>query len=212
MSPTALPARRVPEPGRLRPRGFVLVVTGPSGVGKGTLVAALMRARPDCRFSVSATTRPMRRGERNGREYVFLARADFLARRREGEFLEWAVVHDHLYGTPNREVDKRLAAGHVAVLDIDVQGGASVRRRRKDAISVFVAPPSVKELERRLRHRATDSDAVIRTRLRNARIEIPQYVHYDYLVVNDRLEDAIRALIEIHDVERRRVARLAPRR
>lgn len=204
--------KAVAAPGSLRAGGFLFVISGPSGAGKGTLIAALMKARPGCRFSVSATTRPPRRGERNGREYWFLSREEFVARRRKGFFLEWAHVHDHLYGTPVSEVEQKTRAGHVVVLDIDVQGGASVRRKRPEAVSVFVAPPSVAELRRRLLHRATDSAAVIRTRLRNARVEIPQYVHYDYLVVNDRLEDASRALIEIHDAERRRVCRLAASR
>ncbi len=197
------------SPGRLKAGGFVLVVSGPSGVGKGTLVAALMKARPNCRFSVSATTRPPRRGERHGREYWFLSRAEFEKRRRAGWFLESAKVHDNYYGTPVPEVEKKTRSGHVVVLDIDVQGGASVRRALPEAVSVFVAPPSVAELRRRLLGRATDSAAVIRTRLRNARIEIPEYVHYDYLVVNDRLPDAIAQLIAIHDVERLRVAHLA---
>jgi len=201
-------ARGSLSPGRLRPGGFLLVVSGPSGVGKGTLVRGLMKARPGCRFSVSATTRPPRPGERNGREYWFQTHAEFVARRRRGWFLEWARVHDHLYGTPMSEVERKTRAGHVVVLDVDVQGGASVRRRRRDAVSVFVAPPTLQELERRLVHRRTDSAEVIRTRLRNARLEIPQYVHYDYLVINDRLPEAIRQLVEIHDVERRRVQRL----
>jgi guanylate kinase len=179
-------------------------------VGKGTLVRALMKARPNCRFSVSATTRPPRPGEKNGREYWFQSREQFRANLRRSYFLEWATVHDNLYGTPNHEVDEKIAAGHVVVLDVDVQGGASVRRRRKDAVSVFVAPPSLRELRRRLVERRTDAPDVIRTRLRNARAEIPQYVHYDYLVVNDQLPEAVRQLIEILDVERRRVSRLAP--
>ncbi|HTR96619.1 MAG TPA: guanylate kinase [Candidatus Acidoferrales bacterium] len=202
-------ARGSLSPGKLRPSGFLLVVSGPSGVGKGTLVRGLLKARPGCRFSVSATTRPPRPGERNGREYWFQSREEFVANRRRGWFLEWARVHDHLYGTPIREVEKQTDAGRVIVLDVDVQGGASVRRRRPDAVSVFVAPPSLAELKRRLVGRRTESTDVIRTRLRNARREIPQYVHYDYLVVNDRLPEAIRQLVEIHDVERRRVQRLS---
>lgn len=207
MSPKA--AGKLPEPGRLKPGGFLFVVSGPSGVGKGTLVAELMKQRKHCRFSVSATTRPPRKGEKNGREYWFFDKADFRAKAKQKFFLEWATVHGNLYGTPVHEVEGKVKKGHVVVLDVDVQGGASIRKRRPDAISVFIAPPSLAELKRRLVKRATDSPEVIATRLRNARIEIPQYVHYDYLIVNDDLAEATRQLLEIHDVERRRVERMA---
>lgn len=202
-------ARKLPEPGRLKPGGFLFVVSGPSGVGKGTLVAELMKQRTHCRFSVSATTRAPRTGEKHGREYYFFDRADFRTKLKQKYFLESATVHGNLYGTPVHEVENKLKQGHVVVLDVDVQGGASIRRRRPDAVSVFIAPPSLAELKRRLVRRATDRPDVIATRLRNARLEIPQYVHYDYVVVNDDLAEATRQLIEIHDVERRRTFRLS---
>jgi len=203
-SPSVMPAAY--EPG-----GFVLVISGPSGAGKGTLIQGLMQARPNCRFSVSATTRPLRGAEQDGREYWFLSEQDFVARREAGAFLESATVHDHLYGTLHSELDEKTGAGHVVVLDIDVQGGAQVRERRPDAVTVFVTPPSLAELRRRLENRQTEKREDIELRLQNALREIPEYVHYQYLVVNDRLEDAIRELVEIHDVERRRVSRLSPR-
>ena len=198
-------------PAAYEPGGFVLVISGPSGAGKGTLVKALMAARPDCRFSVSATTRPRREGEEHGREYWFLDDAEFAARREAGAFVEWARVHQHVYGTLHAELDAKTGAGHVVVLDIDVQGGASLRERRPDAVTVFVMPPSLEVLRRRLEGRGTESAEAVAVRLGNALREIPEYVHYQYLVVNDRLEDAVRELIEIHDVERRRVSRLVPR-
>ena len=120
-------------------------------------------------------------------------------------------MHGKLYGTPVHEVDARIAEGKVVVLDIDVQGGASVRRARPDAVSAFIYPPSLADLQARLRKRATDRDDVIATRLTNAPGEMAQYVHYDYLVVNDDLERAASQLLAIHDAERARVARLAPR-
>jgi len=209
VAPSTGPAARIP--GGWEPGGFVLVISGPSGAGKGTLVERLMRARPDCRFSVSATTRPPRATEQDGREYHFLDRAEFLRRREEGGFLESAEVHGNLYGTLNREVDEKTRAGHVVVLDIDVQGAAQVRGKRPDAVTVFVTPPSLDVLRRRLQDRGTETPETIDLRMRNATIEIPQYVHYQYLVVNDQLDEAARRLIGIHDAERLRVSRLEPR-
>lgn len=193
------------------PGGFLFVLSGPSGAGKGTLVERLLQARPDCVFAISATTRPIRATETDGVQYHFVDRAEFEARRERGEFLEWAEVHGKLYGTPVREVEEKIAQGKVVVLDIDVQGGASVRRARPDAVSAFIYPPSLADLLERLRKRATDKDDVIATRLGNAPGEMAQYVHYDYVVVNDDLERATAELIAIHDAERARTRRLAPR-
>ena len=142
-SPTDMP-RSVPT--GFEPGGFLMVLTGPSGAGKGTLVEHLLAARPDCVFAVSSTTRPRRATETEGVQYHFVDRTTFERRIQEGYFLEWAEVHGQLYGTPVAEVDARLAEGHVVVLDIDVQGGESVRRARPDAVSVFVYPPSLDAL------------------------------------------------------------------
>ena len=199
------------SPFGLAPGGFLLVVSGPSGAGKGTLVERLLKARPDCVFAVSSTTRPMRAGETEGVEYRFVSREQFLAQREQGYFLEWAEVHGQLYGTPLQEVEEQTRGGRVVVLDIDVQGGASVRAKRPDAVSVFVSPPSLDALRERLKARGTDSDQVIEHRMGNAPGEIAQYIQYDYLVVNDDRERAAERLIAIHDAERARVRRLASR-
>jgi guanylate kinase len=182
----------LPSPFGLAPGGFLLVVSGPSGAGKGTLVQRLLNERPECVFAISSTTRPIRAGETDGVEYRFVTREQFEAQREQGYFLEWAEVHENLYGTP-------------------VQGGASVRARRPDAVTVFVMPPSMEVLRHRLEGRRTDSPEVIARRMGNAPGELAQYVHYDYLVVNDDLERATERLIAIHDAERARVRRLTPR-
>jgi|CXWL01.1.fsa_nt_gi guanylate kinase len=181
--------------------GFILVVSGPSGAGKGTLLAYLFKHRPDCVFSVSATTRPRRSTEVEGREYLFMARDEFLQRRDAGQFLEWAEVHGNLYGTPVSEVNARIREGKVVVLDVDVQGGASMRRVRPDAVSVFLYPPSLDALHQRLLSRGTDSSEVIEHRLGNAPGEIAQWTHYDYVIMNDRLDIAQAQLLAIHDAE-----------
>jgi len=187
--------------------GFILVVTGPSGAGKGTLVEQLLKQRPDCVFSVSATTRPKRSTEVDGREYFFLSHDEFLQRESQGWFLETAEVHGNLYGTPVGPVDAQVREGKVVVLDVDVQGGASVRRVRPDAVSVFVYPPSLDALRARLEARATDSSEVIEERLQNAPAELAQMQHYRYVIMNDDLQRAVSALVSIHDAEHARVHR-----
>ena len=188
--------------------GFLLVVSGPSGAGKGTLVTHLIEQRADCVFSVSATTRARRSTEAEGREYLFLTREEFELRRDAGFFLETAEVHGNLYGTPVEQVDSQVRSGKVVVLDVDVQGGASVRRVRPDAVSVFVYPPSLDSLRARLESRATDSPEVIEQRMHNAPGELAQWVHYDYVIMNEHLERAQAELLAVHDAEHARVHRL----
>ena len=189
--------------------GFLLVVTGPSGAGKGTLVEQLIQQRPECVFSVSATTRPKRSTEVEGRDYYFLSPDEFLQREARGYFLETAEVHGHLYGTPVEPVDARMREGRVVVLDVDVQGGASVRRVRPDAVTVFVYPPSLDALRARLEARGTDSPEVIEERLGNAPGELAQMSHYRYVIMNDDLQRTVAALVAIHDAERTHRQRLS---
>ncbi len=195
-------------PFRFERGGFLLVLSGPSGAGKGTLVDRLIALRPECVFSVSATTRVQRSNEQGGVQYEFVTREEFERRRSAGRFLEWAEVHGHLYATPARFVDENVKAGRVVVLDVDVQGGASVRRARPDAVSVFIYPPSIDALRQRLLKRNTDAPEVVERRLKNAPGELKQYREYDYLVMNDDLESAVGRLIAIVDAERARVRRM----
>ncbi len=175
-------------------RGSIIIISAPSGSGKSTLVKQLLASVPHLVFSVSHTTRPERQGEKDGREYFFVTPARFKRMIAARQFAEWANVFGNLYGTSWKQVRKAQAAGQDVLLDIDVQGHQQVRRRLPEAVSVFVMPPSFRELERRLRHRHSDAPEVIVRRLKAARAEMLRWREYDYLVVNDHLDRATQAL------------------
>jgi guanylate kinase len=183
--------------------GTALIVSGPSGVGKTTVCRGLLAEATGLHLSVSCTTRPRRRGEKDGVDYRFLDRADFERRAAANDFIEHAEVHGNLYGTLRHEVDSRVAAGQDVVLAIDIQGARQVRERLKGsvvgrcAVFAFLAPPSLRELERRLRGRGTDSEAVVARRLATARVELAAWPEYDYLVVNDDVARAVATLRSI---------------
>lgn len=180
------------------PRLFV--ISGPSGAGKGTLLAELRKQRPDLGLTVSATTRSPRPGEVDGTSYYFLSDEEFRRRIATGEFVEWAEVHGHLYGTLVSEVKRLLAKGHSLVLEIDVQGALNVRKVYPDAVLVFIEPPSLQVLEERLRGRGTEDEASIELRLKNARHEMELADQYDARIVNDTVD---RAAQELGSVMRR---------
>ncbi len=176
-------------------------------MGKSTIVRGLLERSDDLELSVSLTTRPARKGEREGEEYRFVSMEEFAAARDAGELLEWAEVHGNLYGTPAAFVEMTLSRGRSVILEIDVQGGMSVKERVPDAVLIFLLPPSAAELERRLRGRATDGEDVIRRRLENAKRELEFYEHYDYLVVNEDVErctDEVSGIVASEALRRRR--------
>jgi guanylate kinase len=182
----------------------VYIISAPSGSGKSTLVNSVRKIIPGLDFSISYTTRPPRGNEQNGREYFFVQRAEFDQMLRNDEFLEHAEVFGHCYGTARRFLREAEKRGHDLLLDIDVQGAEQIKRKIPDAVSIFILPPNRQELEARLRHRSLDAENVIQTRLVTATREIENYAKYDYILVNDRLEDSIEALKSILLAERLR--------
>ena len=187
--------------------GLLFVITAPSGAGKSSLIDALLKEDPRLRLSVSYTTRPPRPGELNGREYHFVDDATFLAMLERGEFLESAEVHGYRYGTSQAVIRNALERGEDLVLEIDWQGAQQVRRLYPGCIGVFILPPSVEELERRMRVRGQDSDSVIRRRLASAEEEISHAPEFDYVIINKDFETAKQDLQAIARVERLRKAR-----
>jgi guanylate kinase len=185
-------------------RGRLIVLAGPSGVGKGAIVARLLAALPDLELSISATTRRPRPKEDEGRHYYFVDRADFDRMIAAGGFLEWADIFGERYGTPREPVERALAEGRDVLVEIDVQGARQVKAANPGAYMVFIKPPSLAELERRLRTRATETDQQVRRRLAKAADELAAEPEFDVTVVNDDLEQAAREVIQLVDQLRRR--------
>ena len=185
-------------------RGILLVVSSPSGGGKGTLISRVLEAVPGLKYSVSYTTRAPRAGEKPGIDYLFVSPERFEELVAEDAFLEWARVHGNFYGTSREQINKELAAGSDIVLEVDVQGAASVRKLLPDAVSVFILPPSFEILRQRLLSRGTDSPMELELRLRNAPVELAQYVAFEYIIINDDLNRATAQLAAIIAAERAR--------
>jgi guanylate kinase len=190
-------------------RGLLFVVSAPSGTGKTTLVDRLVQVVPRLEKSRSYTSRPMRTGERDGVDYNFRSRQDFEGMVRQDAFLEWADVFGHCYGTARQDAEARLASGTDLVLVIDVQGARQVRSRLANAAAVFVLPPSFEILEQRLRGRSQDSEAAIAKRLATARAEVSAATEYDYVVVNDDVDQCVSEMAAIVLAERARLNRRA---
>ena len=174
--------------------GKLIVLTGPSGVGKGTLVKKLLSRYPDIYLSVSATTRAPRPGEINGQHYYFVSRAEFEEMITTGEFLEWAEFAGNCYGTPKQQVQNRINEGKLVLLEIEVEGARQIRDSFPDALRIFILPPSSAELENRLRGRGQDSEDAIARRLKRAQEEIEAAHEFDFQVINDDLEEALKKL------------------
>ena len=190
-------------------RGLLIILSSPSGAGKSTLSRRLLEADPEVRFSISATTRPPRSGEQDGREYYFRSRREFEAMAAAGEMLEWAEVFGHLYGSPRAPVEAAIAAGQDVLFDVDWQGGQQIRDSalRASAVSIFILPPSIAELESRLRLRGQDSATVVSDRMAKSRDEISHWAEYDYVLVNANLlhcEAELRAIIAAERLRRDR--------
>lgn len=186
----------------MKAHGHLFVITAPSGAGKSSLISALMKDDPSLKLSISYTTRAPRPGEQDGREYHFVDDATFLRMREQGEFLESAEVHGYRYGTSKRVIREALARGDDLILEIDWQGARQVRSLHPQCVGIFILPPSVEELERRMRSRGQDSDAVIRRRLDNAREELLHAEEFKYAIINKDFEIARRELAGILQKER----------
>lgn len=188
-------------------RGILFVVSSPSGGGKGTLIQRLLNKVPNLGYSVSFTTRAPRNGEVNGREYFFVTPAQFEEMVDAGEFLEWAYVHGKQYGTGKNQVISEVSAGRDIVLEVDVQGAASVRNLLPDSVSIFILPPSFQILKSRLEARGTDSPEELDVRLRNAPLELKDYAAFEYLILNDDVDRAAEQMAAIVHAERARLSR-----
>ncbi|WNR46571.1 guanylate kinase [Paenibacillus roseipurpureus] len=194
-----------------RERGILIVLSGPSGVGKGTVCAALRKISPDIVYSVSATTRSPRQGEVDGVNYFFKTREQFQQLIETDEVLEWAEYVGNFYGTPRRFVEETLRAGHDVILEIEVQGALQVKQKFDEGVFIFLLPPSLDELENRIVTRGTETDEVIRSRMSVAIDEIRLMEHYDYAIVNDHVDTACAKIQAILAAEHCKKDRMFPK-
>jgi guanylate kinase len=186
---------------------MLVVISAPSGAGKTTVCRGLINRHDNIRMSISATTRPKAMGEREGRDYFFMKNEEFETKLEKGWFVEWAKVYDHYYGTPVEQVEKNLAQKKVVLFDIDVQGGRSIKKSYPDAVAIFILPPSLNELKRRLRSRRRDSRQEMDKRLALALKEIEMRTKYDYTVINKEVDTAIEQIESILEAESLKTSR-----
>ncbi|HHV15449.1 MAG TPA: guanylate kinase [Gelria sp.] len=189
-------------------KGILFIISGPSGVGKGTIKDAVLKKNTDIKLSISATTREPRSGETNGREYYFVDEDQFRQLIDNDELLEWANVYDNMYGTPRQFVEKNLNRGQDVMLEIDIQGAFQIKARKPDGVFIFIAPPNIEELSVRLEERGKDTPESIELRLAACKWEMEQMKHYDYVVLNHELETAVDTVCSIITAERCKVKNL----
>ncbi len=187
--------------------GLLVVISGPSGAGKGTICKYLTESQKDLELSVSATTRAPRTGEIEGKNYYFISVDTFKEKIENGEFLEYATVYDNYYGTPKGKVVEKLKTGKTVILEIDIQGALKVKRAYPEGVFIFIVPPSIDELQKRIITRATDTIEVIGKRMKCVKDELAYAKEYDYVVMNDNLEVAVSKIKNIIDVEKLRTVR-----
>jgi len=178
-------------------KGKLIIISGPSGSGKDTILFEIFKKLPDIFFSISSITRPMRENEKEGEKYNFISKEEFLKMFFNDELLEYNEYVGNYYGTPRKPVEKATSEGRDAIIEVDVNGAAQIREKLQDAVSIFIMPPSYEELERRLRGRGTEKEEVIAERMSQAIKEIERANEYDYIVVNDKLDDAVNDAISI---------------
>jgi len=188
-------------------KGILFVVSGPSGVGKTSMIKSIISEMEDAVFSVSCTTRPKRPGEVDGEDYFFVSEEEFKKMIEEDAFLEWARVHGYLYGTPKKFVEDTVNKGKDVILDIDVQGALSVKKKTEDAVYIFIAPPSIEDLRERLEKRKTEDREAMERRLEDARWELQLIEEFDYLIINRDLVEAVNDLKSIMRSERLKTTR-----
>ncbi|RMF97371.1 MAG: guanylate kinase [Candidatus Schekmanbacteria bacterium] len=198
-SPSRLASKKIP---------LLIIVSAPSGSGKTTILKYLCSINKNLKYSISFTTREKRRGEKNGKHYHFIKKEEFLRLRKEGFFAEWAKVYGNYYGTSKKSIQSILSKGYDVVMDLDTKGAKSIKKIFRNAVTIFIMPPTIEELKKRLKKRKSDSDAEIEKRFSLAMKEISQISRYDYLVVNDNVREAGKKIIKIIEAEKSRVSRI----
>ncbi len=186
-------------------QGLLFVFSGPSGVGKGTVLEKLLHDFGEVEYSISATTRGRRQGEVEGQDYFFLSKEDFFKKVEQEKFIEWAKVHNNYYGTPRDYVEKTMSEGKDVILEIDIQGARQVKKLYQDAVYIFLSPPSLKELEKRLNKRGSENENDKLVRIQNAMMEMQEKINYDYEIINDLVDKAADKLKAIIIAERCRI-------
>ncbi|MBC8286607.1 MAG: guanylate kinase [Nitrospinae bacterium] len=192
------------------PEGSALILSAPSGTGKTTTCRLLREKLPDLRIAVSHTTRKIRNGEKDGLDYTFISQKEFEDKIKNNDFLEWAKVHDCYYGTSFQATDTSLKTGHDTLLELDVQGVEALRKMKYQGVYILILPPSIKEMEARLKKRETDSEERIQQRIETGKREIKKYKMYDYVITNHVVEDTVNAILSILQAEKVRVSHYRP--